>query len=443
MSLLSDSPLLWLVIAAAIICGVTVWQRRARIQKENFQRLTGILRDLAEGRQPRGVLFSDRAGQFSPLTPLLDRVASELTALRNRPREEESRLEGILGGMQEGVMVADAQHHLHTVNPAFLTMFKVTRDPRGQSVLQTLREAAFDELITKALATGEAHSAEVELSGTKPRRFIMTHVNPTRDHAGTPGVVAIFRETTRLKQLEDVRREFVANVSHELRTPLSIFHGYLEMLTDAPDMPRGDRLDVYEVLRRNSRRLNAILEDLLTLARLESRKERLNTETIDVAEFLRGTFKDWERNATAKKLIIQQDVAAHLPPLRADRLRLEQVFNNLLDNAVKYTDAGGQVAVRARATDGHVEFRVEDSGRGIPPTDLPHIFERFYRADKARSREQGGTGLGLSIVKHIVQSHGGTVAAESTYAKGTAIIVRLPVGSPPSDAPADAERGTL
>jgi len=333
------------------------------------------------------------------------------------------------------VMVADAQHLLRTVNPALHTMFKLTRDPRGQSVLHTLREAACDALVSAALKSGEPQSAEIELSGTKPRRFISMRVNPTPDVEGAPGVVAIFRETSRMRQLEDVRREFVANVSHELRTPLSIFHGYVEMLTDTPDMARDAQAEVFEVLRRNSRRLNALLEDLLILARLESRHEQLTCEAIDLAELLRAILKDWERPARGRKLTLAREVPTGLPLLHANRLRLEQVLNNLLDNAVKYTEPGGRVGLRVQRIDEQVEIRIDDTGRGIPPTDLPHIFERFYRADKARSREQGGTGLGLSIVKHIVQSHAGTVTAESTYGKGTAILVRLPFAGPPEQAP--------
>lgn len=423
-----DSPFAWL---AAVLAGLGLaalaWQR-FRKRAASFHRLEGILRELAEGRPPASVLFSDP--HLSPLTPHLDRIGSELGALRAQTRQGDARLEAILASMPDGVMVADAQHVVRTVNPALLTMFKLMRDPRGQTVLHTLREAGFDALVTAALTSGEAQSGEVELSGGKSRRFMATHVTPLRETGDGAGVVAIFRETTRLRQLEDVRREFVANVSHELRTPLSIFHGYVEMLSDAPEMPREAQAEVFAVLRRNSRRLNAILEDLLVLARLESRHEAVTCEPIDVPAFLRDTGKDWERTTREKQLRLVLEIAPHLPTLRANRLRLEQVLANLLDNAVKYTDPGGQITVSAHAVEGHLELRIADSGRGIPPADLPHIFERFYRADKARSREQGGTGLGLSIVKHIVQSHGGSVSAESTYAKGTTIVVRLPLAGP-------------
>ena len=224
-----------------------------------------------------------------------------------------------------------------------------------------------------------------------------------------------------------MRREFVANVSHELRTPLSIFHGFLENLRDDPEMPRAEQAEVFAILDKHSQRLNALIEDLLILARLESRQETLRPEKIAVEEFLRAVSADWADKIAKKNLALTLDVAAGLPALFADRLRLDQVLGNLLENAVKYTGPGGKIRLGAAQVGEEMELRVEDSGLGIPPADLPHIFERFYRADKARTREQGGTGLGLSIVKHIVQTHGGTVAAESTYGAGTTVIVRLPL----------------
>jgi two-component system phosphate regulon sensor histidine kinase PhoR len=242
-------------------------------------------------------------------------------------------------------------------------------------------------------------------------------------------VVAIFRDITRLKQLEEMRREFVANVSHELRTPLSIFQGYLETLLDAPDLDREERIPVLEVMRKHSQRLNALVEDLLTLARLESRGAQPMRSPLTIEPMLREVAADWARAASQKKVTLAVECAPGLPLLHADESQLAQVFNNLVENALKYTSAGGHVSLRATPTAEAVELRVTDTGAGIPAEDLPHIFERFYRADKARSREHGGTGLGLSIVKHIVLAHGGTVEAESTVGEGTMIVLRFPLGA--------------
>jgi two-component system phosphate regulon sensor histidine kinase PhoR len=212
-----------------------------------------------------------------------------------------------------------------------------------------------------------------------------------------------------------------------LRTPLSIFQGYLETLLENPELPAGEAHPMLEVMRKHSKRLNALVEDLLILARLEARDEQFQFAPVVVDRFIQGAVADWSLRSGDKKIELTAELAPGLPEIRADSFRLEQVLSNLIDNAIKYTEPGGQVKVRASSVNGAVEIRVEDTGIGIPAADLPRIFERFYRADKARSRERGGTGLGLSIVKHIVLAHGGTVSAESQQGHGTSIIIRLPV----------------
>lgn len=413
-----------LLLAAAI---AAAWWRSHRRAARNWERLERALDALAEGRKPEGLVFVE-GGFFSRQTHRLEQLAALQDHLRQQASREESNLETILASMEEGVIVVDAQHVLRRVNPSFLALHDLKTDPRGQTVLRTLREPAVEEIVSAALKTGEPQTRDVEMTAAKPPRHFAVHAVPMRDDEGCPGVVAIFRDTSRLKQLEDVRREFVANVSHELRTPLSIFHGYLENLLDDPTMPRKEQAEIFTILRKHSLRLNALLEDLLILARLESRYDELQREAIAPAEFIRGVLIDWRERAEKKKLELTLDAPADLPTIHVDPLRLGQVLNNLLENAIKYTDEGGSVAIRAARENGAVEVRVEDTGTGIPPADLPHIFERFYRADKSRTRELGGTGLGLSIVKHIVQSHGGTVKAESTYGKGTTISFRLPLG---------------
>jgi two-component system, OmpR family, phosphate regulon sensor histidine kinase PhoR len=284
-------------------------------------------------------------------------------------------------------------------------------------------------MIVAALATGHPQERELELAGRHPRVVLRTVISPMRDAAGEPGALAMFRDVTRLTQLEQVRREFVANVSHELRTPLAIFQGYVENLVDHPDAPLDDRTATYAVLEKHSKRLNALVEDLLILARLEARQGQMKREPVDISAILMETARDWTLRTEQKGVGLRTDIAPNLPSIHADRLRLEQVFNNLLENALKYTPSGSNITLGATAHDSVMECWVKDTGQGILSTDLPHIFERFYRADRARSRELGGTGLGLSIVKHIVQAHGGTVEAESTFGRGTTIRLRLPIAA--------------
>jgi two-component system phosphate regulon sensor histidine kinase PhoR len=253
------------------------------------------------------------------------------------------------------------------------------------------------------------------------------------------GAVLLFRDVTQLRQVEEMRRDFVANVSHELRTPLSIFRGYLETLLEHPQQPPGELLRILEVMERHSDRLNALVEDVLSLARLESPEAELDASDIDVGEFLGVIVKDWETRLAAKELRAEVELAPGLALLHADEGRLQEVIYNLLDNAVKYSPAGGVITLRAAMEGECMRLSVSDQGRGIPAADVPRVFERFYRADKARSRALGGTGLGLSIVKHIAQLHGGRVEAASEVGRGTTISVLLPLMAELTPAAASAE----
>jgi two-component system phosphate regulon sensor histidine kinase PhoR len=411
----------WMV--AAVLGGVWWWLRWR--DANDWRHLRRLLEDLSEGRPAAGFVFR-HGGRFARLSHVLEKLAAEQQRLGQQISQDAFNLRTILASMEEGVMVVDAQHILRLVNPSFLQLFDVKSDPRGQSVLRVLRDPAFEAMVTAALKTGEAQTGEIATNGGRPPRHYAVHAVPIREQTGDPGVVMIVRDISRLKQLEEVRREFVANVSHELRTPLSIFQGYLENLLDAPSMPRKAQAEIFDILHKHSQRLNALLEDLLTLARLESRHETLDLKELALADVLHAAAADWAAKLRQKNVTLQIEVAPDLPHVMADQRRIEQILNNLLENAVKYTEPGGLITLRGMADGDAVVLRVEDTGSGIPPTDLPHIFERFYRADKARTREQGGTGLGLSIVKHIVQLHGGTVSAESRYGRGTVIILRLP-----------------
>jgi two-component system phosphate regulon sensor histidine kinase PhoR len=240
----------------------------------------------------------------------------------------------------------------------------------------------------------------------------------------------LFHDITALKRADEIRRDFVANVSHELRTPLSILRGYIETMLDDPKMPRGETARILEVMDQHSKRLGLLANDLLTLAQLESGSSSLQLGEIDLLRLLSDLVRDWKKKFATKNLEAVVDVSDDCSIIRADEVRLREVFDNLFDNAVKYSGKGGKIGLGATRRASEIVLSVNDSGIGIGQEDLPRIFERFYRADKARSRELGGTGLGLSIVKHIAQLHGGRVEAESELGKGTTIRVILPNASP-------------
>jgi len=234
----------------------------------------------------------------------------------------------------------------------------------------------------------------------------------------------VVHDVTQIKQLERTRQEFVANVSHELRTPLSHIKGYTEtLLGGAKDDPEV-ATRFLQTIERNVERLKLLIEDLLTISEIESGRVMLNLQPVPVRASVEKVFDDFRTRAAARAVTLVDESEGLTA--RADQRRLEQVLTNLVDNAVKYGGNDSRVVVGARLSDGMVEMFVQDNGPGLPTESLERVFERFYRVDKARSRDQGGTGLGLSIVKHIVQTHGGTVQAESEYGKGTTIIVRLP-----------------
>lgn len=414
---------------ASILIGVCiVWALRERQVSAFAERFADYVNDLTAGREP-GAFFGAESGHLSQMSVKLEQLAQEQDHLRRQRQLAEANLQIILSSMQEGVVVVDSRHTVRVVNPSLRKLFDLPANLFGHTVMETLREPEFEQMVTDALASGQPQERELQSHQGGVMYHLAVNASPIRDAAGEAGVVAMFRDVTRLNQLEDVRRDFVANVSHELRTPLAIFQGYVENLMDAPKMTRSEQAESFQILHKHSQRLNALVEDLLILARLEARSDELHCAPLDVTDFLREVVRDWSVRVKKKDVELKLESEPELPVIRADRMRLEQVFNNLLENAFKYSPEQATITLGVKRCESGIEFSVQDQGQGILSTDLPHIFERFYRADKARSRDIGGTGLGLSIVKHIAQAHGGSVEAQSVFGKGATILVRLPAGA--------------
>lgn len=349
---------------------------------------------------------------------------SELRVLRGKLEENRFNLECIVSSMDEGLLIADRRHVIRLVNRSLRNMFQIPGDPVGQTVLETLREASVEQQLRDVIRTGQRQSADITVMqpGQRPR-YLEVNAVPGRED---DGVVMVFHDVTRIRELEEIRREFVANVSHELRTPLAIFQGYVETLIDNPEMEQSERADIYETLERHSKRLNAIVEDLLMLARIDSGRDVLNRVTLNPSAVVETLIADWQPRAREAGITLRSEVESDLPSLVADELRLGQVLNNLVDNALKYSHRGGSVLISVRRKGDAVMLSVQDNGPGISRQDLPRIFDRFYRVDKGRGRDAGGTGLGLSIVKNIATLHGGEVFAESMPGEGTTIRVCIP-----------------
>lgn len=339
--------------------------------------------------------------------------------------EARTRQDALLDSMVEGVLVLDESGRVQFANSTFAELFTTTGLLRGKTLLEAVRQHEIAEIVERARVEGRVVDQELRLP-TEPERWLQINAAALRsaEHRRL-GVIIVFHDLTDIKQLERTRQEFVANVSHELRTPLSLIKGYAETLLDgAKDNPEV-ATKFLETIDRNARRLDLLIQDLLIISALESGRVSLSLGPVELPGLVARMLGDFKSRAAArhvKLLSTVPELFAH-----ADEARLEQVLGNLLENAVKYGRENGTVTVGGRATpQGELELFVQDDGPGIPAEALERVFERFYRVDKARSREQGGTGLGLSIVKHIVHSHGGRVWVESKPGQGARFSFTLP-----------------
>ncbi|RII29745.1 MAG: PAS domain-containing sensor histidine kinase [Geobacter sp.] len=379
-----------------------------------------------ETRTKIHVSSRDEVGE---LAVVLNDMAERIEGQMQRLSAEKQQLDTILAGMGEGVLVAAQDGTITLVNPAFRRQFGITGTVEGKNLIEISRHpdllAAFKELI----ATGNSELV-CEITIQPGNATLLTHWAPLTVDGARHGVVAVFHDISDMKQVENMRRDFVANVSHELRTPVSVIKGYAETLLDgtmAADPGRAVRF--VEIILSHSERLSTLINDILTLSTLEAKDTVLDIRPLDASGTIGKACMLLEENAKRKQIVLQSSIAPELPRVMADQGRLEQVLVNLLDNAIKYTPAHGTVTISAgmNEADGMVRISVADTGMGIPMKDMPRIFERFYRVDGARSREQGGTGLGLAIVKHIVQLHGGEVAVTSTPGQGSVFSFTLKI----------------
>lgn len=343
-------------------------------------------------------------------------------------QEARTHQAALFDSMLEGLLLLDEHGRVQLANRACTNFFGLSGDVRGKTLMEALRLHELAELVDSLATHNQVLGHELKLSRPN-ERWIEANGAAVVDGTGRRlGTVLVFHDLTRLKKLERTREEFVANVSHELRTPLSLIKGYVETLLDgARDNPEV-AAKFLNTIDRNAERLKLLIEDLLTISELESGRLRLNLQSTDLRSTVDKVLGDLRTRAGKK----QAQLVSRVPAVRvrADPGRLEQVLGNLLDNAIKYGRTGGVVTVDAQpGSEGHIEVCVRDDGPGIPVESLERVFERFYRVDKARSREQGGTGLGLSIVKHIVQNHGGRVWVRSEPGHGAAFYFTLPQDS--------------
>jgi two-component system phosphate regulon sensor histidine kinase PhoR len=362
----------------------------------------------------------------------IDRTAGQVERSFAAVRFSQRQLETLLNSMQDAVIAVSSDGLVQWANqPMDRLVRQHTR--LNAPVVETIRDPDFLATVKAATTTKEVRTARA--TSIVPGRAFDVTAAPLPDG----GVVAVLRDLTATERVEKTRRDFIANVSHELRTPLTSIQGYAETLLDGSSDGAGPNREFLEIIRKNAARMARLTEDLLTLARVESGETRFDTEPVPPIEILHDAEESFHEIARGQGVELQimglqatdskgstNGSIDSLPPVLADREAIHQVFSNLIENAMKYGRSGGRIVLGARAATGGIEFYVQDFGAGISSEHLPRLFERFYRVDKARSRESGGTGLGLAIAKHIMLAHGGSIRAEAELGHGSMFVFTLP-----------------
>ena len=421
-----------LVIQAFVVAGILafiiafVFTARMLSPINEMEQFTKKLR---EGDQP-GTLLIQSSDEVGRLAQNINYIVAELQDRIQAANEEKGKLEAAFASMNAGVLVLNGASVIENANDAFKKMFTVRyRDIIGKTCLEAFRNVDLQDALDEYERSGESVIREIA-PDLESNRTLTVNITPIH---GLPQneskSMIVFHDVTQLKQLEKMRADFVANVTHEIKTPLSAILGFIETLQDGALDDRATAEKFLSTIYRHAHRLNRLVDDLLTISDIELGRISLNFESVSLRGVVENVFPLVEARAAEKQLSIEIDIPDDIPPVRADRDRLAQVFLNLLDNAVKFTPEKERVSFSARRASGEdtVTVTIADTGIGIPRDEVHRLGERFYRVDKARSREMGGTGLGLSIVKHLMAAHGGTITVDSQLGKGTTVTLLFPV----------------
>jgi two-component system phosphate regulon sensor histidine kinase PhoR len=424
---------LWLWSALILLLAGAAAMLISRSFTDRIERLREFSRRVAEGdfrplpADGKGDTLEALGGSLNQTAERLDRTIRTLT-------EERNLSSAILGSMVEGVAVVNGAERLVFSNPGFAEILGLDVPPvSGSSLLEIVRQRELIDAVRRVLS-GE-HRVEAEIvTGTLRQHFFAATVASVR--AGeTSGAVIVLHDITALRKLERIRRDFVANVSHEFRTPLTAIQGFSETLIAGAINDPNNRDRFLAIILDHSRRLARLTEDLLRLSEMDAERLELEIRRVGVSQLVESCYEPAQRRAAEKGLNLSLELAPNVPDVSGDTRRLQEVLQNLLDNAIQYTLPGGKIILSAVSKNDEVVFTVSDSGIGIPTADQPRIFERFYRVDAARSREAGGTGLGLAIAKHLIEAHGGRIWVESEIGVGSQFHVSIPMF--------DAERSAL
>ena len=418
------------LVAVILVGGLSALLFSRRISRR-IQRIEAMSREILSGSGE--VTNGAPRDELGALEQHLADLAREMRQHLASTEAERGKLEAVLRSMIDGVVVLDREGRIGLCNRLAVEQLELPTDgePLGVKLSLVCRIPEITSLVEAAMrSAGEVRQREVTFPGRENNRVLSASAVTIADGTNPLGAILVLHDLTRIRQFEAMRADFVANVSHELRTPLTAIRGYAETLRSGALRDPERAAEFVGVIQRHSERLTRLIDDLLTLSDLELGRTEIHPRPLAVAEVVQAPLEMLRQKAEERGVELGAEVADGLPPLLGDRDRLEQVLINLIDNAIKYSGSGSRVRVVAKSSglDGErtIEIAVHDDGVGIPEKDIPRLTERFYRVDRARSRELGGTGLGLAIVKHIVQAHGGALSIESMLGRGTTVRVVLP-----------------
>lgn len=421
-------------IFISALLAITFLALRGILLSLKMTRRVREMRRIVRGNEQGGLtekLPIEKDDELGVLADAINQMASSLKKRILELENEKSKLSAILHNMVEGVFAVDQNHEILVVNPSAEAILGAAKKSMlGKTLLEITRSQKVDEMMRQAVGTQTNRSVELELDYPKPKALRANIVGVPEGESGICGIF-VFYDITEIRRLENMRREFVANVSHELRTPLTSIKGFIEtLLAEAPEDPERSK-SFLKIIAEDTERLTRLIDDLLDFSNTESKLKGLKLQKTDLKNEIEKAVKAFEPRLAEKKITLSTDIPGDLPPVTADTDKLRQVLFNLLDNAAKFNKSGGSIFISAEQLQEDVEVSIADTGVGIPEYAMGHIFERFYRVDKSRSREENsGTGLGLAIVKHILEAHGGTIQCESKLGQGSVFSFTLKIVHP-------------
>jgi two-component system phosphate regulon sensor histidine kinase PhoR len=409
----------------ALLLAVIAAGRAASWVTHGTRALIAAARRMSDGDLETHVPESEQS-DLAELSRTLEQLARSLSSTLRELRTERDWMGGILSRMREGVILLGADGRIQMTNPALREMLLVNEDVVGQTLSDTVRHGEFRKLLEQVLEVGKAESREIEIGGLMPRQLLVRAAPLGADHS----VFAVVLDVTEMRRLESLRKDFVANVSHELRTPVTAIRSAAETIRDVAVNDAKALPAFVDIIARHAERLGALVDDLMELSRIESREIMVELQPVDLIAMIEQSVSLFDERASKRGQSLDVVLPECLPRVLADSYAIDHVLTNLIDNAVKYSGRSAAIRITAELRGDKVQIGVEDTGPGIAEEHLPRLFERFYRVDNGRSREQGGTGLGLSIVRHLVEAMGSSIEVESTLGVGTRFYFLLPVAEP-------------